>query len=50
MIRFLIIMALSVFALTGCINSSRYHGAYGSNSYMKNAQTIPPIRVPPDIP
>ena len=52
MIRFikLILLGLLSVLLLGCINSSRYHGAYGANSYMKNAATIPPITVPQNIP
>lgn len=48
MIRLMTLVVLGIwgFMVAGCINSSRYHGAYSANNYMKNAQTIPPIVVP----
>lgn len=51
MIRLITLVMLGVlsFMMTGCINSSRYHGAYSANNYMKNAQSIPPVIVPHGI-
>lgn len=51
MIRLMTVFVLGLLglALMGCANTSRYHGQYGSNRYMVNAQTIPPIDVPRGI-